>query len=42
MKNDFEFKQCMVALFSILVDIYDMQTAIIILYEVNKSRGVKI
>lgn len=42
MKKNTEYNQLMIGLFSILVDIYDIDTAIIILYEVNKSRGVKI
>lgn len=40
MKKDIEYNQLMISLFSILVDIYDVSTAIIILYEVNKKRGV--
>lgn len=42
MKKDIEYSQLMISLFSILVDIYDVNTAIIILYEINKKRGVKI
>lgn len=42
MKKDIEYNQFIIALFSILVDIYDVDSAIIILYEVNKKRGVKI
>lgn len=42
MKKDIEYSQLMLSLFSILVDIYDVNTAIIILYRINKQRGVKI
>lgn len=42
MKKDNEYNQLMISLFSILVDIYDVSIAIIILYEFNKLRGVKI
>lgn len=42
MKKDIEYNQLMISLFSILVDIYDIDYAIIILYEINKKRGVKI
>ena len=42
MKKDVEYNQLMIALFSILVDINDINSAIIILYESNKKRGVKI
>lgn len=42
MKKDIEYNQLMISLFSILVDIYDVNTAIIMLYEINKKRGVKI
>lgn len=42
MKKDIEYSQLMISLFSILVDIYDVNTAIIILYSINKQRGVKI
>lgn len=42
MKKDIEYSQLMISLFSILVDIYDVNTAIIILYVINKKRGVKI
>lgn len=42
MKKDIEYNQLMLALFSILIDIYDINTAILIIYNVNKKRGVKI
>lgn len=42
MKKNIEYNQLMLALFSILIDIYDVNTAILILYHVNKERGVKI
>lgn len=42
MKKDTEYNQLMISLFSFLVDIYDISTAIIILYQVNKLRGGKI
>lgn len=42
MKKDIEYKQLMISLFSILIDIYGIDSAIILLYEINKKRGVKI
>ena len=42
MKKDIEYNQLMLSLFAILIDIYDIDKAIIILYQVNKQRGVKI
>lgn len=42
MKKDIEYKELMIGLFSILIDIYDIDKAIILLYEFNKMRGKKI
>ena len=42
MKKDTEYNQLMISLFSLLVDIFDVSTAIFFLNEVNKKRGVKI
>ena len=41
-KGNFDYNICMLSLFRILIDIYDFDTAIILLYEVNKLRGKKI
>lgn len=42
MKKDIEYSQLMISLFSMLVDIYDVDYAIILIYKINKLRGVKI
>lgn len=42
MKKDIEYNQLMVSIFPILVDMYGVDLAIIILYKINKTRGVKI
>lgn len=42
MKKDIEYNQLMLSLFATLIDIYGVDYAIILIYKVNKLRGVKI
>lgn len=41
MKND-DYNECLIAIFRILLDIYDSEKAIVYLYEVNKYKNIKI
>lgn len=41
MKND-DYNKILLATFSILLDIYDSEKAIVILYEINKYKNKKI
>lgn len=42
MKKDNEYNELLISLFSYLVDIYDVKTAIVILYKINELRGIRI
>lgn len=42
MKKNIQYKDLMIGAFAVLLDIYDVETAIVILYEINKCRGRKI
>ena len=43
MKNcDLSYEDLMINIFKILIDIYGIDKAIILIYEINKSKGVKI
>ncbi len=41
MKN-YDYNECLIAVFRILLDIYDSEKAIVILYEINKHTNIKI
>lgn len=41
MKDD-DYNKCLVAVFSILLDLYDSEKAIVTLYAINKCRNTKI
>lgn len=41
-KDDSSYKDLIVGAFSILVDIYGVDDAIILIYKINKLRGIKI
>ena len=43
MKNcDLSYEDLIINIFKILIDIYGIDKAIILIYEINKSKGVKI
>ena len=43
MKNcDLSYEDLIINIFKILMDIYGIDNAIILIYEINKSKGVKI
>ena len=43
MKNcDLSYEDLIINIFKILIDIYGIDNAIILIYEINKSKGVKI
>ena len=43
MKNcDLSYEDLMINIFKILIDIYGIDKAIILIYEINRSKGVKI
>lgn len=41
-KNDLSYEDLIISTFKILIDIYGVDKAIILIYEINKLRGVKI
>lgn len=41
-KNDLSYEDLIITTFKILIDIYGVDKAIILIYEINKLRGVKI
>lgn len=41
MKND-DYNECLVIVFRLLLELYDSEKAIVILYEINKHRNIKI
>ena len=41
-KNDLSYEDLIINIFKILIDIYGIDNAIILIYEINKSKGVKI
>lgn len=40
--NDVEYKKIIIRMFEYLIDFYDVDKAILILYELNKKRGQKL
>lgn len=41
-KSDLSYEDLIITTFKILIDIYGVDKAIILIYEINKLRGVKI
>lgn len=41
-KDDSSYKDLIICAFNILIDIYGVDNAIILIYKINKLRGVKI
>lgn len=41
-KNDLSYEDLIISTFKILIDIYGVDKAIILIYGINKLRGVKI
>lgn len=41
-KNDLSYDDLIITIFKILIDIYGVDKAIILIYEINKVKGVKI
>ena len=41
-KDDFSYEDLILAIFKILIDIYGVDKAIILIYEINKIKGEKI
>lgn len=40
--DEFEYKECLLIVFRLLLEIYDYEKAIVILYSINKCRNLKI
>lgn len=40
--DDLSYEDLIIIIFKILIDIYGIDKAIILIYEINKSKGVKI
>lgn len=41
-KDDLSYKDLIIGAFNLLIDIYGVDYAIILIYKINKLRGVKI